>query len=411
MAVGRWVGGCATAGLVAVALPAAAQDPVMDPTWSPGVSVYERLPEPLQPQGHEVGDFLVFPSVGATGVYDDNIFATDTNRESDYIALVEPSLYVETRQDGLAVEGLVAARAYLYMDNPSQDEVEFDAQVDARQRVSESGEINGGLAFLRQVIDRGDVEDGGGTGDPRIAYRYIGELGYEASPGPWIYGVDGSVRYSDFIDQSDKNRTNYDLEGVLGYWATPNLMPYAEPYLELVEYDDSVDRNGFDRSAQRAGVRAGALYEFGDLLTLDGTVGASRWEFDDARFDNEWVWSADALAGWNVTPVTTVKFGAGRDEVNTTLAGSSLKTVNTVRLGVEHAFLPHVMAFADAEFSNVDFKDVGREDDDTTLAVGASYLISRMFWVSAGYTYDQRDSNVPADYERNMVWLSLQANF
>lgn len=403
--------GCATAGLVAATLPAAAQDWVSDPTWSPGVSVYERLPAPLEPQGHEVGEFLVFPSVDVTALYDNNIFATSSDRDTDYIGLVEPSIYAETRQDGLAVEGLLSATGSLYMDNSNQDEVELEARVQGRQRVSESGELNAGAAFLRQVVDRADVEEGGGTGDPRIAYRYLAELGYGALAGPWSYGLDGTVRYNDFRGQSDKNRTNYDVVGLLGYQATPSLMPFVEPFAEIIDFEQSVDRNGFDRSARRAGARAGALYELGDLLTLEGTVGASRWEFDDARFDDEWVWSADGLAGWNVSPVTTLKLGAGRDEVNTTLAGASLKTINSVRVGIEHAFRPHLMAFADAEFSNVDFDNVGREDDDTTLAIGANYLLSRMFWVSAGYTYDQRDSNRPADYERSIVWLSLRTNF
>ena len=412
MRIGRCVSLVATVAVAAFS-QAAAQDPLLDPAWSPGVSVYERPRPPFEPAGHQVGQFLVFPSVGVAEYYDSNIFAESTGENDDFVTMIEPALIAEVRQQRLAIDGLLGARVSLFADNSSQDEVEYEGRVGARYRLAEADEISGALSHLRQVVSREDVDEGGGTGDPRIVYRVVGEAGYDGSRGRVFYGLDGRVLYNDFEQsaQRDRDRTVYDAQGLLGYRATPNLAPYVEPYVEYWNFDTAVDSNGFARDATRVGGRVGAEYEEGDLITLRAAVGLGRWEFDDARFGDEWVWSADVLAGWNVTPATTLKLGAGRDELQNSVAGSSLREVSRVRVGVEHAFMPNVLGFADAEFRHSDFNNVGREDDDLSLGLGGDYLIDRMFAVSAGYTFDQRDSNRPADFDRNVVWVGLRAQF
>lgn len=247
-----------------------------------------------------------------------------------------------------------------------------------------------------------------------MLHQIIGRAGYSGLRGPVTIDLDGRAVDKDFqrAIQDDKDRTEYQAVGRVGYRANRELTPFVEPYVEVRDFDTAVDDNGFARDAHRAGVRVGTLYELGERLSLEASVGGAQWEFDDSRFDSQTIWTASGELGWNVTPLTTIKVGASRDEVATTRAGSALREVIAGNIGLEHEIRRNILAFADVKYRKTDFGSDPREDDDIDFGVGAEYLFDKMFSASARYVRSERDSNnAGSDFSRDIIWLSVRAQF
>src|SRR5687768_8914978 len=53
-------------------------------------------PGPYDPIGFRAGPVYFFPSVSVQGLYNDNIYAEQTNKRSDEILIIRPELQVQT---------------------------------------------------------------------------------------------------------------------------------------------------------------------------------------------------------------------------------------------------------------------------------------------------------------------------
>lgn len=380
----------------------------------PGVSVFDRDRPEFEAEGFTAGDFIVVPSVTVGGYYDSNIFADDTDEVGSFVAFVGPRIEARSERPNLSLRATVTAGISRYERDSQQNAEEFSAGGRVRYKFSALDTGTAGLEFRRVVVNRSDEDEGGGTGDPRLVHRIIGRAGYETSFD--AITVDARLRAVDhdfqLSEQRDNDRRTYDGSVQLGYRTSRVLTAFVEPHFEVLDFDTAVDDNGFARDAERYGARAGLIYELGDRLSAEGSIGVARWEFDDARFDSEDIWTADGSVGWNVTPLTSLKARGSRDETHTTRAGSSLREVITVGVGAEHEFRPDIITFVDAEYRVVDFNRDSREDDNTAFSVGGRYYLSKMFSFTGKYVRTERDSNVDTeDFTRDFVWLSVDAQF
>ena len=59
----------------------------------------ENTTEPSKKPGYHVEGFRIRPSVSVTGKFDDNIFATDSDEESDFITVISPRLNIDSTGD------------------------------------------------------------------------------------------------------------------------------------------------------------------------------------------------------------------------------------------------------------------------------------------------------------------------
>ena len=62
-----------------------------------GASILDRPKPELDPLGVRAGSFLIFPKVEVGTTYDDNVFATENNKEGDFIFQVLPTITAAVR--------------------------------------------------------------------------------------------------------------------------------------------------------------------------------------------------------------------------------------------------------------------------------------------------------------------------
>ncbi|MES1155875.1 MAG: outer membrane beta-barrel protein, partial [Pseudorhodoplanes sp.] len=86
---------------------------MQSPTGSPGAPSAWNAWEPAAP-GFQAGGFTVHPSVTGGAFHDDNVFATNSNRKSDWAGFVRPELQLRSvgQQHAFQVQGAVESRWY-----------------------------------------------------------------------------------------------------------------------------------------------------------------------------------------------------------------------------------------------------------------------------------------------------------
>ncbi len=132
----------------------------------------------------------------------------------------------------------------------------------------------------------------------------------------WSKLTDGTSTSND-----DRNFTQYGGIGRVSYEVMPGLKPFGEVQGDSRVHDLYLDRNGFARNSTGGYVKAGTSFEFSRLLTGEIAVGWAERTYVDPRLPRLQGFLTTASLVWTATPLTTAKFFADTQIVETTLPG------------------------------------------------------------------------------------------
>src|SRR5580704_7801711 len=132
--------------------PAAA--PYVGPNWQ---SINNQTP------GHVVDGWTFYPMVTGATYFDDNVFATPTNRQSDWAFLLRPELAVtKGGQDyGIEAHAYVEGRKYVQFD--SEDQVNGGASLGGTVMLNQDTQFQGRAQYVHGHEDRGGAQPSAGS--------------------------------------------------------------------------------------------------------------------------------------------------------------------------------------------------------------------------------------------------------
>ena len=106
---------------------------------------------------------------------------------------------------------------------------------------------------------------------------------------------------------------------------------------------------------------------------------------------------------WRPRTYSVVNLSTSRTFTETNGAGNFIQH-DTFAIDWTHDWGNQVSSTVDFSYSNDSFDPTTREDDLINTGVQLNYAMRRWLTLSAGYRYDERDSNRNAfDYERNVI--------
>ena len=97
--------------------------------------------------GYHAAGFRIRPSVSVTGKFDDNIFATDSDEESDFITVISPRLNVDSTWDKHSLRFKVGADVGRYGDFDAENYDDFWLTADGKYNLTATTDIFGGLGY------------------------------------------------------------------------------------------------------------------------------------------------------------------------------------------------------------------------------------------------------------------------
>lgn len=387
------------------------------------VNVRDRARPGYDAVGVRAGAFTVFPEASLTGTYNDNIYATDTNTESDLITTLGARVSAVSNWSRHALNLRGGLAKHWYDDNSGENRLNWDVGGNGRIDITRDTNISAGLSYAELTEDRGDPNAIGiGAAAEPTEYslfranvalnhrfnRVTSSLG--ATYAEYDYDDTAAVGGGAPLDQDFRDREQFTQFLRLGYDVSPDTNVYIEGTLNQRKYDQQPPLVALNRDSDGYSVVVGSEFRLTNLAQGGVFVGYQKQEYDDPTLSNIDGIAFGANVDWFVTPLTTIRFEAASTIEETISAGASGYTDNSAGLRVDHELMRNVILGGYASYANLDYKGISRDDDLIKAGLGIDYLLNRNLSLRLGYDYTDRDSNVNTfDYTRNEVGLTLKA--
>lgn len=347
----------------------------------------------------------------ATGIgYDDNVFRTQDDTQSDYFVSVRPGVlltgWAGKHRFGLGYEGDYRQYAE-YSSNDFFDHRFFgNANLDLTRKadVNLGGQLWWGHdprgAPGARIVVPGDL-------DTWREYRVQAELVYgreitRAQIIPWIEF--SGVEYLN-NNQSIRDYDRQDLRA-RGRWRfNPRFYGLVEGGIGLVNHSDP--SNDLDRT--ESDVLVGFGWELTAKTSGEILVGILNRDFDDPARGDDKSFDWDARVYWSPKPYSKVTAFTRRTSREDASGGVGTFLADTLGIRWRHAFSETTELDTNLEYTVADY-DSPRTDKYLLWDLGITQGINR--WLDFGVTYQYlgRNSNIPGiDYDDHEILLELRA--
>lgn len=374
-----------------------------------------------RPDGIRVGNFLLFPDIGETIAYDDNIFGTAADPEADIKFITTPRLDVLSQWPRHAFHARITGRIVNYAEHSEQD----NANVNALMRTA--FEIDHAHTLSLSAKSGLNHEERSETTSPRDAAEHVpvirnaASIGLTRDAGRLYATLSADIEtldYSDVravdgsnIDQDHRDQTIYRGRLRGGYRFSPgyDLISEVRIVRSLAEIDE---RNGTDRNSTGYEGLVGLAFEQGALINWRVLGGYGYRDYDSAAFEPVHSTLLEVEAQWLVTQRLTFTAMARRalvDEIGTLDSG---RIESTIGASAEIELLHNLIATLRAEHTQQDFTGIERVDNVTTASAELEWFAAANWVLSAGFRHETNDSTDPEyDVTRNQVRIGARYRY
>lgn len=385
------------------------------------LSMRTRRQEEYNPAKFREGDFIIAPSLGLGGQYNDNIFATDTSQKSDFIYTAAPKINATSDFQQHQVSAEIFAEQGLYQKQDDENYLDYGTRLGGRYDLPWDFSIPVSVGYFHDHIRRSSPEGRSGL-EPTEFDLIQARAGINHSGHTLDFSLDGEYNNFDFddtpatggivINNDDRDREELLANLRFGFAPEAIIAPFVYGEAKDISYDDKVDDGGFDRSAVNTGYGAGSVFSISDVFITTVTLGMINRDVNDPRFKdiNAPAYSLEFI--WDPTALLTIRLGGERILQETSLSGFSASLDNIIELTADYEVLPNLVLSPRLQYQEKEYRGVTRAELERYLGdMRMTYKLSRSIWTSLGYQYTHQDADESpqlTDFERNQVSLTLR---
>lgn len=382
-------------------------------------TVTERSRPELDARGIPVGTFRAYPAVGVDLLFDDNIFADNDNEIDDLITVIKPEFIMEAEWSRAELELGTDLTVGRYADIGTEDYEDW--------RVWGDLGINLGRGLFTAEARHEDLHEERTSPDDsrgirptqymvdafRLGYRNrLGRFDVRPEFGQRILDYDETQTENGPESNEDRDRKRSDLQIRVGYGKSQKFQPFVRVSLTDVSYDQTFDRNGFQRSSDGYDIVGGTGIDLSGRAFGDIFIGYIRRDYDDAQFRRV---DGPIFGGeltWNVSGLTTLHLSASRLIKSTTIVGAAGITDTGFSFEADHELIRNLILSFDISANNEDFEGIDRSDDIFRTQLEGVYMINRYLQLRLGFGFLSRDTS-PAnsggfEYDIQRVFFGIQ---
>jgi len=361
---------------------------------NPNTTVSNRARPEYDALGARAGAFLVYPELGISGGYSDNVGFDEDNEQSDFVTLIEPSVEFESQWSRHALALELGSEIAIHADESDEDYEDFFALGNGRVDVSRQTNVETNAQLRLTHEDRDDPEEAGGD-ELTDVYQFGGgaALNHQINRLGFTVGADVLRNVYDDDDEEDRNANIYDVLARASYEVSPRLDVFVEGRYNVEDRDDNVDDDGVERDTDGYEARLGTELDITSVLFGEAFAGYRIQRFEEDDFDDETGLSFGVDLNWNPTLLTSVGFSGQRDFRPTDEGGAASNFRTEFGITIDHELLRNVVLNGEARYQNDDFRGDDREDDTILLGGGFTYWVNRNLSLNGGYEFSERDSN------------------
>jgi len=368
------------------------------------------------PCGAMAEEITLVPSVDVTGGYDDNVYYTAIDPESDYVATVRPGFILDYDSELFNIRSRGYVDFLRYLDNSSLDRENYYALFDGGVNLTERWNLRGNFSFINDTTLDSQLEETGivTLRTDRKRYNGGGELSYrltEFSNARLNYDHQ-STRYGSGLYE------NYDYDAV--------RLSYDYRFNNGLDLFTVLPYYGYWRSdisnVNNYGLSFGLSHTFSETLSLETFLGprytqTERIDGGVKTTDNNWGGTANIQLNKRWV-ASSVRLGYSHDLTYLSRAGDDAEPINVDRIfcTAGHNITSRFrVGFSGSFYITESASTFGNQDRMyVTLTPSLDYDITRNYALRLAYTYSRefnRRLETDPDQERNRVWLTFTARF
>lgn len=379
-------------------------------------------PGPYDPVGFRAGPIYFFPSVAVQGIYNDNIYAEETNKRGDEILVIRPELQVQTDWSRHELQLYAGGEFGMYETFTDEDYQDYLFQGRFRLDVSHATNIMFEAGHGRDHQQRGDPEEVEGL-HPTEYDTTDAKVQVNQSLGRLMLSGGGSFRRYDFndveavgggfINNDDRDSDTFVANAKAAFEFSPGYKVYTEFSYNWRDFDDPVDDVGIDRDSKGFELNAGLTLELTNLIQGSIYAGYMQQDPDDPALVKIKGPSFGARLDWRVTPLTTIALNGQRTIDDSQLRESSGYFADRVRLTVDHMLEENIIFTVHGEIGQDNYASVDRNDFRYGAGIRVQWRVNRFFVADAAYSYQGRDSNSVLfdDFTQNRFSVGLKTRY
>ena len=362
--------------------------------------------------------------------YDNNLFASPSNRESDHLTLVSPSLELSagSARQKLLIEA--AADFGRYRAHPDEDFSDYRLALRSRQELTPWLSLFGSLGTIRDHEGR-DSPDADRSGDEPTTYlAHNADLGIVFAAGPYQWRFGGTLEALRFdnvpsgdgtLINEDRDRNHYGLGLRLARRTSPQTQVFIQGQYDRRDYLASTDIFGFRRDSRGHRVSLGIRHLASGGLSVEGYLGYLGQRYVDPAFDDIAALDIGLSLELPVSPTTRWSAELRRELLETTEFGASGHLLTDLAVTFGRRITDRLQFNADAYYGIGRFEQTAREDGLLGLGASLDYALSDSWLATLGYQWVRRDTQLPQtdgasldeieDYDRHLISFGLRASF
>ena len=374
----------------------------------------------LEPLGVRIGSLQLTTELGMRAGYNDNLFAAEDRKESDFLYTFAPRF--ELRSDWSRHEIRVGADAVQarHQDFSGEDYDDWRIFADTRLDVGTQGALFGQFSVSRGHETR---ESPNSIADREMAEYLVSQAtaGWSQAMGRFEIRLAGGVADHDFEDRGvlndsfllDDNRDRVAVtgEGRLRYAIMPGYGVFVRGAYNRQKYDD-LGPGGTTRDSSGIAYDLGLDLEITDLIFGDAFVGYYRQRYEDSNFEDRDGLGLGANLYWNPTTLSTLHLRARRSVEETILPTASGYIATEIALELQHELLRNLLVLAGTSVTNRDYQGLSFQEDLWQYHLAANYMLNRnlsLRW-RLGYR-DQQGDGGGRSYTQTFVEQHLVFRF
>jgi hypothetical protein len=372
--------------------------------------------------GIPFGVFRLTPEVSSRVSHDDNIFREPSGGTASMVLRVEPQVALVSGWRRHSVSLQAGAVLGQFSSSPEDDYIDAGIQAKGTLDATRATRARLTLSLNRAHEARGSDDAPRALARPVRFLHYGAEITAQYDPGRLRIQPSIGFERLDFqdvplgaggiADQDDRDRGLTRLGLLVGWRLVGSSELFAEGVFSSTDFQDQVDRNGFDRDNHSFRMLAGARLNLSRLISGRLAAGWEQRVYTDPALRDFSGPVIEAALSWEPSRLITLDLTAGRRIEETTIPRAAATDVSSLQIRARWAIRRTIALTAETGIERRDFRGISRTDDLLILGIGTVLRVSRHAEMEAGIRHERERSNIPGEgHKATQVWLGARYAF
>jgi hypothetical protein len=383
-----------------------------------GKGVMDRARPEYDAIGVPVGGLTLYPTLAASVAADDNIFRAPAP-VGDTVFTISPRLDLRSNWDRDALQLYGQLDHYAYADHDSESRTNWMLGGAGRKDLDAGSFLTGETYYF-------DTHEARTSPDLALTAlsptRYTRAHADGTASGQFsLFTLSAALNYDrlDFdstpligggsVDNADRNRNVYEITGKAAYELAPDQSVFVQFTYDKRDFDQLLDRSGFDRNSDGYRVDLGASMMVTPLIQVTGYAGLLQQNHAAPLRDTSTM-DFNLKLDWFATELVTAHLTASRIIDDTTIAGASSVDIRQVGGSLDYELLRQFILLPHIDYYDEKFDGILRDDRITAAGLEARYLLNTNLAAYADYSFQKRDTNAAGRaYNDNLFTFGIRA--